>query len=261
MPDERKEEEVDVIALFPEALKNEEFQVYYQPKVALKDYTLAGAEALCRWLHDGSLLPPYKFIPVYEQNGQIVDLDFYMLDHVCRDMREWLTQGKRVVRTSVNLSRVHEMNDQLVQDILEIIDRNGIPHEYIEIELTETTTDVDFKELKIIVGGLSENGVHTSVDDFGVGYSSMNLISDLPWNMLKIDKGFVPEDGDIETNRHVMLKHLIALAGDMGLECLAEGVETIEQVKLLKESNCMLAQGYFFDKPLPKAEFEQRLSF
>lgn len=261
MTEARTIEELDVIALFPEALKNEEFLVYYQPKVALRDYTLAGAEALCRWLHDGGLLPSFKFIPVYEQNGQIVDLDFYMLDHVCRDMRSWLDRGKRVVRTSVNLSRVHEMNEQLVSDILHIIDRNGVPHEYIEIELTETTTDVDFKELKLIVGGLSEHGVHTSVDDFGVGYSSLNLICDLPWNMLKIDKGFVPESGDLETNRHVMLKHLIALAQDMGLECLAEGVETVEQVRLLKESRCTLAQGYFFDKPLPKAEFETRLDF
>ena len=256
-----KEEELNVIELFPEAIRNEEFLVYYQPKVALKDYTLAGAEALCRWLHDGSLLPPFRFIPVFEQNGQIAELDFYMLDHVCWDMHGWISKGWKPVRTSVNLSRVHEMNEKLVSDILHIIDRNGVPRELVEIELTETTADVGFHDLKLVVGGLSEEGVHTSVDDFGVGYSSLNLISDLPWNMLKIDKGFVPENGDMQTRHHVMLKHLINLAGDMGLECLAEGVETVEQVKILKDAHCMLAQGYFFDKPLPKAEFETRLVY
>ncbi len=258
MSEEKKE--LDVQELFPDAIKNEEFVMYYQPKVSLRDYRLAGAEALCRWLHEGSLLPPFKFIPVFEANGQIIELDFYILEHVCMDIRKWIDEGRDLVRTSVNLSRVHEMNAELVDQIVEIIDKYRIPHDMIEIELTETMTDVGFQELRIVVGGLAERGIHTSVDDFGVGFSSLNLICDLPWSMLKIDKGFVPENADANTNRKVMLRHLIALARDMGLECLAEGVESVDQVKMLKDNGCMLAQGYFFDKPLPREMFESRMA-
>ena len=140
-----------------------------------------------------------------------------------------------------------------------IIDRYHVPLEYIEIELTETAMDVDFGELKNIVYGLHEQGISTSVDDFGMGYSSLNLIRELPWNVLKIDKSFLPEEKDDSLQKYVMLKHLIALSQDMGLECIVEGVETVEHVKLIKENNCYLAQGFYFDKPLPVYEFEKRL--
>lgn len=245
--------------IFPECMEKEEFKVYYQPKIRLKDYKLAGAEALCRWYHDGRLIAPGEFIPVLEQTKAICLLDFYMLEHVCRDIRRWLDEGRRVVKVSVNLSRRHMGDFFLLENILAIIDRYHVPHEYIEIELTETAMDVDFGELKNIVYGLHEQGISTSVDDFGMGYSSLNLIRELPWNVLKIDKSFLPEEKDDSLQKYVMLKHLIALSQDMGLECIVEGVETVEHVKLIKENNCYLAQGFYFDKPLPVYEFEKRL--
>ncbi|MGN0620853.1 MAG: putative bifunctional diguanylate cyclase/phosphodiesterase [Porcipelethomonas sp.] len=244
--------------MFPEALKNEEFQVFYQPKVNLKDYTLAGAEALCRWFHNGEMVLPYKFIPVYEQTKAITILDFYMLEHVCMDIRRWLDEGRKIVKISVNLSRRHLGDANLLEHILEIVDKYNVPHEYIEIELTETTTDVSFKDLRRIVAGLQEAGVSTSVDDFGMGYSSLNLIRELPWDVLKIDKSFLEND---EGGRHgrIMLKHIISMAQEIGLECIAEGVENSEHVRILKENNCWIVQGYYFDKPLPRPEFERRL--
>lgn len=142
---------------------------------------------------------------------------------------------------------------------MEIIDRYQVPHEYIEIELTETTTDIDFQELKRIVSGLREQGVHTAVDDFGVGYSSLNLIREAPWNVLKIDKSFLPEDEESDMQKQVMLKYMISMFQEMGLECIVEGVETLKQVNLLKENHCYLAQEFYFDRPLPVQEFEKRL--
>lgn len=255
------ENEKWVESVFDEALRNEEFMVYYQPKVTLKNYRLNGAEALCRWKHNGEMVLPYRFIPVLEQSNMICELDFYMLEHVCRDLKRWRDEGRELVKISVNLSRVHLGDMDLVEHVLEIVDRYEIPHSYIELELTETTTDVDFRELKQIVIAFRMQGFSVAVDDFGVGYSSLNLIREMPWKVLKIDKSFLPEgDEDENTQKRVMLKHIIGMAQNLGLECIAEGVETAEQVTILKENNCYNAQGYLFDKPLPVEEFEDRLA-
>ncbi len=246
--------------LFESAIENEEFKVYYQPKISLKKYKISGAEALCRWFHDGELIPPIKFIPVFEQNNSVCTLDFYMLEHVCRDIRSWLDNGKEVVRVSVNLSRCNLGEENLVERILAVVDKYNVPHEYIEIELTETTTDVAYSELKKVVFGLQANGISTAVDDFGIGYSSLNLISDLPWNVLKIDKKFLEVNTEATSHNYLMLKHIISLAQSFGIECVVEGVETVEHVKVLKENNCYMAQGFYFDKPLPREGFEKRLA-
>lgn len=258
--EENKERVAYIQQMFPQALKEEEFQVYYQPKVEVDGDILAGAEALCRWFHDGRLISPMEFIPMLEQNTDICKLDFYMLDHVCKDIRRWLDEGRDVVRISVNLSRKHMLDIDLLDHILEIVDRNHVPHEYIEIELTETTTDVEFRDLKRVVRGLQQVGIFTSVDDFGIGYSSLNLIKEIPWNVLKVDKSFLPVEGDNENSiRSIMFKYVIAMAKEMGLECIAEGVETQSQVKIVRDNSCDLAQGFFFDKPLPVKEFEERM--
>ncbi len=243
-----------------EALEKEEFQVYYQPKVSLNDYSMTGAEALCRWFCDGKLVPPIEFIPIMERSGMIEMLDLYMIEHVCMDIRKWLDEGKDVVRISINCSRCNLGNTELLDSILAIINKYNIPHEYIEIELTETTTESDFRELKKIVYGLQENGISTAIDDFGVGYSSLNLICDLPWNVIKIDKKFLESNRNERDQNYLMLKHIISLAQSFNIECIVEGVETEEHIKVLKENNCFMAQGFYFDKPLPKKVFEERLS-
>lgn len=256
----RVEEKKLLESLFYDAIDNEEFLVYYQPKVNLSDYTMNGAEALCRWMRNGELVPPFRFIPILEQSHNICVLDFYMLEHVCMDMRRWQDMGLPLVKISVNMSRMHLGDERLAERIAEIIDKYGIPHKLIEIELTETTTDVDFKELKKVVSALHNVDISTSVDDFGVGYSSLNLIRDLPWNVLKIDKSFLPDNGDENKEaKRVMLKYVISMAQELGLECIVEGVENTEQVELLKNCSCFRAQGYLFDKPLPVDVFYQKL--
>ena len=244
---------------FMGALKNEEFIIHYQPKVDIETKQIVGAEALCRWQWDGRVIPPDEFIPILELNTFISDLDFYVLDHVCRDMVRWLNEGRKPVRVSVNFSRKHLVDIDLTDHIISIIDKYNIPHDLIEIELTETTSDVMFNDLRRIVSGLQREGVKTAVDDFGVGYSSLNLIRDIPWDVLKIDKSFVPETEDDSNISNVMFRHLISLAHDMGLECVVEGVETDEQLKIMRKNSCRIAQGFFFDHPLSVDEFEDRL--
>lgn len=212
-----------------DAIANEEFVVYYQPKVHLQKYTITGAEALCRWIHDGEMMPLAQFIPILEQNKAICTLDFYMLEHICRDMRQWLDECRELVKVSVNLSRRHMGDPELLNHIISIIDKYEVPHQYIEIELTETTTDVDFYDLKAIVFGLQKQKISTLVDDFGVGYSSLNLIKKLPWNVIKIDKSFLEHDENNLSN-YIMLKQVI-----------------------------IMAQDFYFDKPLPKEEFLKRI--
>ena len=255
-----KERSRRIQSIFHEALVNNEFIVFYQPKININTGEICGAEALCRWFHDGKIVPPMEFIPVLEESNEICKLDYYMLDKVCGHIRKWLDEGRKAVRVSVNLSRRHMVNTELLKEIIEIIDRHNVPHEYIEIELTETTTDVEFKDLKRVVMGLQEQNICTSVDDFGMGYSSLNLIRVVPWNVIKVDKIFLPLDGESQdSTRSVMFKYVVAMANELGLECIVEGVETTAQLDLLRQNGCHLAQGYLFDKPLPQDEFEKRL--
>ncbi|WP_303824044.1 bifunctional diguanylate cyclase/phosphodiesterase [Ruminococcus flavefaciens] len=257
----RSKRDNEITSCFPRALEDREFLVYYQPKVDITKRRVVGAEALCRWFHNGRLVPPIDFIPVLEQGRDICKLDFYMLDSVCRDIRRWLDSGKNVVRVSVNLSRRHLSDMDLLQHITEIIDRHSVPHEYIEIELTETTTDVEFKDLKRIISGLQELGISTAVDDFGTGYSSLNLLKEIPWDVVKLDKSLLPtSSSENYMQKTIMFRYIVAMTQEIGLECITEGVETIEQVNLLESNGCNLAQGFYFDKPLPVADFETRIN-
>ena len=257
---QQKNRAVEIQRIFQSALDTNEFLVYYQPKVDVETRELVGAEALCRWMHDGRLIPPLEFIPSLERGTDICRLDFYMLDHVCKDIRRWADTGMPLVKISVNLSRRHMMDPDLFEHIVEIIDRNGVPHEYIEIELTETTTDVEFRDLKRIVNNLQEAGISTSVDDFGVGYSSLNLIKEIPWNVLKLDKSILPSADENQERGNRMFAHVVAMAHEIGLRCVAEGVETQKQLDIMRHYGCRIAQGFLFDRPLPVKAFEERLN-
>ncbi len=256
----KKQASMKIQEIFPGALKNEEFRVFYQPKVNILTGEVSGAEALCRWFRDGRVIPPFEFIPVLEQTNDICKLDFYMLEHVCKHMREWLDEGRKVVRISVNMSRRHMTDENLLRTIMGIIDWYSIPHELIEIELTETTTDVGFTDLKRVVGGLSQENICTSIDDFGMGYSSLNLIRGIPWNVLKIDRSFMPvTEGEPDRVNDIMFRSVVKLSREIGLECVVEGVETVKHLEILRENGCEMAQGFLFDKPLSVEEFKKRL--
>lgn len=247
-------------AQFTNAIDKEEFTAFYQPKVDIATGRIIGAEALCRWIRNGKIVPPMEFIPILEMSSAICTLDFYMLDRACKDIRGWLDEGVDPVKVSVNLSRMHLGDELLLDKIINIIDKNNVPHDLIEIELTETTTDVDFGELRHIVNGLHNSGISASVDDFGIGYSSLNLIKELPWDVLKIDKSFLPDGSENDKQKSIMLRHVVSMAQGLGLECIIEGVETHDQIDLLKDIHCFTVQGFYFDKPLPKKDFEKKLN-
>ena len=243
---------------FKDAIIKKEFVAYYQPKVNLENNMLIGAEALCRWNRGKKLITPDQFIPVLEKSNRICSLDFYMLETVCKDLASWMDKGKTPVRVSTNFSRKHLGNPNFVSDVINIVDEYRIPRSLIVIELTETTTESDLIRLTECVQEFRKAGFDVSVDDFGVGYSSMSMIKDVPFSEIKIDRSFISSDS-ISDRDMIMMKHIITLADDLGMTTIAEGVETKEQIELLRKYGCYRAQGYIFDKPLTKEDFEKVL--
>lgn len=186
----------------------------------------------------------------------ICKLDFYMLEQVCMDIREWLQMGIDPGRVSVNLSRRHLTNTNLAEDIMNILRKYEIESRYIEIELTET---VDARETELLVAfvkNMQKYNILMSIDDFGTGYSSLNLLRSFPVDVLKIDKSFIDTVGDVD---RIILSNIIRIAKELNMDVVAEGVETVEQMKRLRDMNCKIVQGYLFDRPMPKGEYVQKL--
>ncbi|MCQ2590955.1 MAG: GGDEF domain-containing phosphodiesterase [Treponema sp.] len=240
------------------ALENHEFQLYLQPKYATKKETLAAAEALVRWIHpELGFISPAKFIPIFETNGFILKLDDYMLNAVAQRQATWMKQGKQLVPISVNVSRAHFTREDLADHICGIVDKYNVPHEYIELELTESAFFDDKSVLLNTVKKLKEYGFAVSMDDFGAGYSSLNSLKELPLDVIKLDAQFFREIDDIE-RANLIVGDTICLAKKLGMQIVAEGIETREQVDFLANQDCDLIQGFYFAKPLPVNEFEQR---
>ena len=242
--------------ILPEAIKQEEFLVYYQPKVNSKTEQLVGAEALVRWMHEGTLVPPGKFIPVMEENDLICSMDYYMLRHVCADLEKWITAGLVPPTISVNFSRRNLTNKEIAFDIDRIVREYHVPKKMIEIEITETVDEFPLSVLKEFVDELHRLGYKVAVDDFGCGSSSLSLLREITFDTLKIDKGFVDR---AYAKDLTILGYIIKLAKAINLEILAEGVETEEQINTLLALGCEVIQGYYFDKPLPRDVMESRL--
>lgn len=240
------------------ALANCEFQVYLQPKISTAQEVLAGAEALVRWIHpqDG-FIPPNKFIPIFERNGFILKLDDYMLEEIARQQAEWIRQGRKVVPISVNISRAHFAKEDLAEHICSIVDKYQVPHQVIELELTESAFFDDKKVLLQTVRKLREAGFIVSMDDFGAGYSSLNSLKELQLDVLKLDADFF-RGVDVQERGLLIVSEVIDLAKKLNMKIVAEGIENREQVDFLTEQECDLIQGYFFAKPMPIYEFEQK---
>ena len=252
-------EQREIVTSFNNAIVQREFVVYFQPKVNLDTMIITGCEALVRWQKGDKLLAPFKFIPILEESGLICDLDFYILDRCCRIIRSWINSGIIPPRVSVNFSKLHLKNQTLASDILAIIDKYNIPPEYIEIELTETSAYGDFESLYKFITELGNYGIFTSLDDFGTGYSSLNMLKDLPLNVIKIDKSFIDNITDEQSKNRLIVKAMLTLIEQLDKEVIAEGVETTEQAKILKDMNCKMIQGYLFDKPMPSDQFTARI--
>ena len=240
------------------ALENHEFQVYLQPKYSTKGEKLSAAEALVRWIHPVlGFISPGKFISLFEKNGFILQLDDYMLESVAHLQAAWAEQGKELVPISVNVSRAHFAEDNLAEHICGIVDKFKVPHKYIELELTESAFFDDKSVLLTTVRKLKDFGFKVSMDDFGAGYSSLNSLKELPLDIIKLDAEFFRSVDDIKRS-NLIVGETISLAKKLGMEIVAEGIETREQVDFLAKQDCDLIQGFYFSKPLPVAEFEQK---
>lgn len=253
---QRMFKERQVASGFEESIRRHEFKAYYQPKVETDSYRIVGAEALARLEHEGKLVPPMEFVPVLEQNGMICVLDFYILEQVCKDIREWLQMGIEPVRISVNLSRRHLANPNLAEDIMSILGKYELESKYIELELTETVDETESAQIINFMRRMKKYDIALSIDDFGTGYSSLNLLRSFPVDVLKLDKTFLDS---LEENDRIVLSNIIRMASELHMAVVAEGVENWDQVDYLKEMSCKIVQGFLFDKPMPKSEFEGKL--
>ena len=242
-----------------DALEKEEFKVYYQPKFDPRTNELRGCEALIRWVSDDmGFVTPGQFIPIFEKSGFITEIDHYMLSHVARDQKSWLDEGRKCVPVSVNVSRAHFAETNLAEQIKEIIDREGAPHNLIEIELTESAFFDDTKQMLKTIKKLKSYGFLVSMDDFGSGYSSLNSLKDMPLDILKLDAGFF--GGDKHNERaEIVVAETLQLAKKLNMTTVAEGVDYQSQVDFLAAEGCDMIQGYFYSKPMPKEEYALKL--
>ncbi|MBQ7783271.1 MAG: EAL domain-containing protein [Oscillospiraceae bacterium] len=254
--------EKEVSQLFPSALENKEFVVYYQPKVCLDNNSLCGCEALSRWMRNGRIVPPMDFIPVLEREGSICELDFYVLETICADIKKWQDMGIDPVRVSTNFSKMHLHNKTLAERIVSVINKYGIDTRFIEIELTEMTGYEDYDALAAFVAEMKAYGIHTSIDDFGTGYSSLNLLKELDVDIIKLDRSFfnnIAVNDDENSHDRIVIKNIVNMVKELNMEVIAEGIETCGQVEFLKDIRCCMVQGYLYDRPLPQEQFLDRL--
>lgn len=251
--------EVEITSQVPKAIANHEFKVYYQPKVETESLRLIGAEALVRWQKsDGSFIYPDQFIPFIERSGQVVDVDYYVYREVFKFLADRIAAGKKVVPVSLNVSRVHLNKMSILDYVKELFEEYKIPSELIEFELTESIY-LDNTQLALdLVKGLHNFGTKVSMDDFGSGYSSLNLLSRLPIDIIKLDKVFLKDDALQESDK-IIISCVIDMAKKLRIVSLCEGVETMEQSDYLKDIGCQIQQGYYFSRPVPQEQFEQIL--
>lgn len=237
------------------ALENGEFTVYYQPKFRMTDNAVIGAEALVRWnSKEYGFMNPGEFVPLFESNGFILELDFYCMEQVYKMLRQRLDAGLKVVRISINQSRLHFGQKNYIARLNALRDKYQIPGELIELELTESIF-ADMQDISRGVEELKSNGYYLSVDDFGSGYSSLNMIKDVPIDTLKIDKDFLSDD-DQESGRYQkVIRKVVELAKELNMNIICEGVEREEQADFLQSVGCMYAQGFLYAKPMPETDF------
>ena len=241
------------------ALKERQFKAYFQPKHSLVTDKTGGAEVLVRWIHpEMGFMNPGEFIPIFENNGFISELDYYIWEEACRSMQKWREQGMPLVPLSVNMSRRDFEVPGIVSRIVNLVETYQLPHSLLHFEVTESSITNNPEKLSGIVKELHDAGVVIELDDFGAGYSSMNTLNELKLDVLKLDMSLIRQDNALSDNS--VLKFAVMLGKMLGLKVVSEGVETKEQVERLKTLDCDFVQGYYYSRPLPQADFEEYLA-
>ncbi len=253
-------EEQEIVNEMKDALTSGQFLVYLQPKCSLDTGKIVGAEALVRWNHPTKgLIPPGKFIPVFEKNGFIMELDAYIWEKTCKILKQWIDTGKTVLPVSVNISRVNLYNPQLATIVKELVEKYGISPHLLELEITESAYTNNAFQLIDVIEEFHQHGFTVLMDDFGSGYSSLNMLKDIPVDALKIDLNFLSGTDKLERGKNI-LTSVIGMSQSINLPTIAEGVETKEHAEFLRSIECHLAQGYFFFRPMPVEDFEKAVS-
>lgn len=269
-------EEQQIETIMEEALENGEFKVFYQPKVDLKTNNVISCEALVRWFREGKFISPNRFIPLFEKNRFIIKLDKYIFKKACEDIQyiNKLLKEKDCLKNynhknphnqsftynsfitaSINISKEHFAYNNFIQEYYDMVKQTNVPRELIELEITESASVYKGINLKQITKDMKQKGFTIALDDFGTGYSSLNMLQDLSIDVLKIDKSFIDRIG--ESN---LVKYIINMAKDFNIKTVAEGVETKEQIDILKNMGCDMAQGYYYAKPLSREDFVEYLT-
>lgn len=251
--------ESELIKDFQEALESGQFFVLLQPKYYLDTEEVMGAEALVRWNHPAKgLLSPLQFIPLFEENNLITELDMFVLRKVCSKLRHWLDEGFVPLPISVNQSRAHLENPTYVNDLVHAVDDYRLEHNLLEFEMTESFFLDDLGQFKAVVSDLRREGFAVSIDDFGSGYSSLNMLKNISFDFLKLDRGFLMEAED-DHRSQMVIQSVIQMAQKLGISIVAEGVETKAQVEMLRAMECTIAQGYYYQRPIPMDAYEKLL--
>lgn len=250
----------EISVTMEKAIENSEFEVYFQPKFRFSDEGCIGAEALIRWNNPAKgLLQPGTFVPLFEDNGFIERIDKYVLIRVCVFLEEWAaTSGYSPITISFNLSRHHLDNPHLIKELKEITDKYDIGNNKIEVELTESIMFQNQQQIINVMNEIKKAGFQVSVDDFGSGYSSLNLLKSIPADVIKLDKGFITEHPE-DNKESIIITSVIDMAKKLNITTVAEGVETKNQSELLKNIGCDIVQGFYYAKPMREAEFRKLL--
>ena len=243
---------------------NRDFAVYYQPKVDIRSGKIVGAEALVRFLDPrdgGKVKAPGFFVPYYEQTGRITEIDFFVFESVCKMLRRRLDAGLPVVTVSCNFSRMHFIKPDFPEHFLETLEQYRISRELIEIEITETLVVEELQQhvVKKTLDILKEKGVRLSIDDFGAGYSSLGVFEQIPASVIKLDRSFLLNQEDRDRQVKIM-RGIVKLTEELEAQVVCEGVETEDDIELMKEIGAYVAQGYFYSRPVPETEFEKQLA-
>lgn len=249
--------EQKIINAMEMAIQNKEFTLYLQPKYDIEKGTIIGAEALVRWISlENGFISPGDFIPVFENNGFVYEVDKFIWEESCRYLRKWLDEGREVHPISVNVSRIDLYAPKLVQHLVDLREKYQLPSQYLELEITESAYTEDPEQIITITRQLREAGFVILMDDFGTGYSSLNMLKDIQIDVLKLDMGFL-KSSDYSAKGGNILTAILKMAESLKMQTIAEGVETKEQVEFLKSIGCRYVQGFYYSKPLPVGEFEK----
>lgn len=235
-----------------EALRNEEFELYLQPKADLDDDSLCGAEALVRWEErNGNILYPGSFIPLFEENGFCVELDMYMFEKVCKKLREGLDDGVTPINISINQSRLTFYKDNYIEDLCGILEKYDVSASYITLEILEGMFLKDVDEMTVRLKKLKKIGFRISMDDFGTGYSSLNMLGKVEIDEVKLDRGFLNEALEEENaNTGLIMEEIVQLSHKLSTSVVIEGIETAQHDRFVKQIGCEYGQGYYYGRPI-----------